>query len=124
MTTGTFTEQDTQTFATKLEAFSQTLTTGEQAVLTMIEQHLGTLVTTSTDDDVQGYMMDLGAVATIRQREMLHEADRFRAGARAEGEQVSDAAEDRAGFWQRIAIALGNQATAMAPRATGQPATG
>ena len=42
--------------------------------MTMIEQHLGTLVTTTPDDDVQGYMMDLGAVATIRQREMLHEA--------------------------------------------------
>ena len=124
MTTGTFTEQDTQTFATKLEAFSQTLTTGEQAVLTMIEQQLGTLVTTTTEDDVQGYMIDLGDVAMIRQREMLHEADRFRASARLEDANAGDATEGRASFWQRIAVTLGNQATAMAPRATGQPATG
>ncbi len=124
MTTGTFTEQDTQTFATKLEAFSQTLTPGEQAVLTMIEQQLGTLVTTTTDDDVQGYMIDLGEVAKVRQREMLHEADRFRAGARLDDEKAREATESRAGFWQRIAMTLGNQATAMAPRATGQTATG
>lgn len=123
MTTGTFTEQDTLTFATKLEAFSRTLTTGEQAVLTLIEQQLGTLVTTGTDDDVQGYMMDLGDVAMIRQREMLHEADRLRQGVRAENDTVGGASEDRVGLWQQIAIALGRQATAMSPRPTGQPAT-
>jgi hypothetical protein len=124
MDTGTFTEQDTQTFATKLEAFSRTLTTGEQAILTLIEQQLGTLATTNTDDDVQGFMIDLGDVAMIRQREMLHEAEQYRAGVRAEDEKAADGAGERARFWQRLAISLGHQASAMAPRATGQPATG
>jgi hypothetical protein len=124
METGTFTEQDTQTFATKLEAFSQTLTTGEQAILTLIEQQLGTLATTTTSDDVQGFMFDLGDVAMIRQREMLHEAEQYRAGVRADDEKAAETASDRARFWQRIAISLGHQASAMAPRATGQPATG
>ena len=124
MDTGTFTEQDTQTFATKLEAFSRTLTTGEQAILTLIEQQLGTLATTNTDDDVQGFMIDLGDVAMIRQREMLHEAEQYRAGVRAEDEKAAEATGDRARFWQRLAISLGHQASAMAPRPTGQPATG
>ena len=124
MTTGTFTEQDTQTFATKLEAFSRTLTTGEQAVLMLVEQQLGTLLTTGTDDDVQGYMMDLGDVAMIRQREMLHEADRLRQGVRAENDAATDAVKDRIGFWQQIATTLGRQATAMAPRPVGQTSTG
>ena len=124
MDTGTFTEQDTQTFATKLEAFSRTLTTGEQAILTLIEQQLGTLATTGDDDDVQGYMIDLGNVATMRQREMLHEADQYRASVRFEDEKAAEAAGDRARFWQRIATSLGHQATAMAPRATREPATG
>ena len=123
MDLGMFTEQDAQTFATKLDAFSQTLTSGEQVILTLIEQQLGTLAATSTDDDVQGYMIDLGDAAMLRQREMLLEADRFRAGARLDDEKAATAAEDRAGFWQRIAVTLGRQATAMAPRATGQPAT-
>jgi hypothetical protein len=123
MTTGTFTEQDTQTFATKLEAFSQTLTPGEQAILTLIEQQLGTHLTTTTDDDVQGYMMDLGAVADIRQRELLHDADRLRAGAGEETEPTAAPTESRAGFWQRVAITLGQQASAMSPRATGRATT-
>lgn len=121
MTTGTFTEQDTQTFATKLEAFSQTLTPGEQAILTLVEQQLGAHLTT-TEDDVQGYMMDLGAVADIRQRELLHEADRLRAGVKPESE-TSTPTESRKGFWQRVAITLGTQATAMTPRAAGQATT-
>jgi len=121
MTTGTFTEQDAQTFATKLEAFSQTLTTGEQAILTLIEQHLTGLTTTTTDDDVQGYVVDLGAVADIRQREMLQEANTYRTGTTdTDGTATTGT---RAGLWQRIAVALGTQAAAMAPRATG-PATG
>jgi hypothetical protein len=124
MDTGTFTEQDTQTFATKLEAFSRTLTTGEQAILTLIEQQLGTLATTNTDDDVQGFMIDLGDVAMIRQREMLHEAEQYRAGVRADDEKAAELVGERARFWQRLAISLGHQASAMAPRATGQPATG
>lgn len=124
MTAGTFTEHDTQTFATKLEAFSRTLTTGEQAVLTLIEQQLGTLVTAETEDDVQGYMIDLSDVAMIRQREMLHEADRLRPGVRAGYDAESEQPESRAGLWQRIAITLGRQATAMAPLPTREPATG
>jgi hypothetical protein len=124
MTTGTFTEQDAQTFATKLEAFSRTLTTGEQAILTLVEQQLGTLATATTDDDVQGFMFDLGTVASIRQRELLHEAERVRAGMATGDEQSADITGDRTRFWQRLAIALGQQATAMAPRTTGQPATG
>lgn len=124
MTTGTFTEHDTQTFATKLDAFSRTLTTGEQAVLTLIEQQLGTLVTAETEDDVQGYMIDLSDVAMIRQREMLHEADRLRPGVRAGYDVESEQPESRARLWQRIAITLGRQATAMAPLPTREPATG
>ncbi len=118
--TGTFTEQDTQTFATKLEAFSRTLTPGEQAVLTLVEQQLGTLLTTD-DNDVQGYMIDLGDVAMIRQREMLHEADRLRQGVRAGDDATTDISVDRAGLWQRIAVTLGRQATAMSPRPSMQP---
>ncbi len=124
MTTGTFTEQDTETFATKLEAFSRTLTTGEQAVLTLIEQQLGTLTTTTTDDDVQGYMIDLGEIAMVRQREMLHDADRLRQGVRVETDATPDAAASRIGLWQQITQALGRQASAMSPRSTGQPASG
>jgi hypothetical protein len=124
MDTGTFTEQDTQTFATKLEAFSRTLTTGEQAILTLIEQQLSALATAGTDDDVQGFMIDLGDVAMIRQREMLHEADQYRAGVRIEDEKAAEGAGERARFWQRLAISLGKQASAMAPRATSRPATG
>lgn len=120
----TFTEQDTQTFATKLEAFSQTLTAGEQAVLTLIEQQLGTLLTTDTDDDVQGYVMDLGEVAMVRQREMQDEADRLRHGVRAGSEQAGKPSEGRLKFWQRIAMTLGQQATAMSPRPSRQTATG
>lgn len=123
MDTGTFTEQDTQTFATKLEAFSRTLTTGEQAILTLIEQQLGTLATT-TDDDVQGFMIDLGDVAMIRQREMLHEAEQYRAGVRVKDEKAAEGAGERARFWQRLTTSLGLQASAMAPRATSRPATG
>lgn len=123
METGTFTEQDTLSFATKLEAFSRTLTTGEQAVLTLVEQQLGTLLTTDSDD-VQGYMIDLGEVAMVRQREMLHEAERLTPGVRAENDAAQDATLDRAGLWQRIALTLGRQATAMSPRPISQPANG
>lgn len=123
MTTGTFTEQDTETFATKLEAFSRTLTTGEQAVLTLIEQQLGTMTTTGTDNDVQGYMIDLGEVAMVRQREMLHEAERLRSAGGAEPD-VTAATATRIGLWQQIAQSLGRQTSALSPRATGQPATG
>jgi hypothetical protein len=123
MTTETFTEADTQTFATKLEAFSQTLTTGEQAILTLIEQQLGTLTTTDTDD-VQGYMLDQIDVALARQRELLHEADRLRPAARAGQEKTETQTESRATLWSRIALTLGQQANAMSPRATGQAATG
>ena len=121
--TGAFTEQDTLTFAAKLEAFSRTLTTGEQAVLTLVEQQLGTLLTTDSDD-VQGYMIDLAEVAMVRQREMLHEADRLRAGVRAENDAVENTTLDRAGLWQRIAMTLGRQATAMSPRPSSQPTAG
>ncbi len=122
MDAGTFTEQDTQTFATKLEAFSRTLTTGEQAVLTLVEQQLGTLLTTDgNDNDVQGYMIDLGDVAIVRQREMLHEAEPLRQGVRAGDDTPTGITVDRAGLWQRIAVTLGRQATAMSPRPSMQP---
>jgi hypothetical protein len=122
MTTSTFTEQDTQTFATKLEAFSTTLTPGEQAILTLIETQLGAHLTT-TEDDVQGYMMDLGAVADIRQREMLYEADRLRVGVREDADSAAATTESRSGFWQRVAITLGQQASAMSPRASSRATT-
>jgi hypothetical protein len=124
MTQVTFTEQDTQTFATKLEAFSRTLTTGEQAVLALIEQQLDTLLTTEDEDDVQGYMFDLGEVAMVRQREMLHEAERLRPGVRAADEQAIEPETHRLRFWQRIAMTLGQQTTAMSPRPSRQTASG
>jgi hypothetical protein len=64
MTTETrFTEQDTQTLATKLAEFATTLTPGERAAFEVIEEHMTTTVGTG-DETIEGYTMTGTATET------------------------------------------------------------
>lgn len=118
--TTTTTTDDAGTLATKLAAFYETLTPGEQELFSTFEEQLA--ATTGEGGDVEGYMLPgWGATAATAQHPSITDALREAESGRPRATGRTATTAERTGFWQTL---LGRTAdTSTATRTPGETGT-